>query len=222
MSAGASSQEPEARITPGRTASASTSGSVEFFHSAYEGKAPWEINAPQPAIIQLQEAGKIKGTVLDIGCGTGCNAIYLAEHGHTVVGFDLVPAAVEQAKVRLGDRNLLVTLFAASVLTLPDLGQQFDTAIDAGVFHVFNDKDRVRYCENIHRCLKPGARLYLICFRDDQPGTEGPRRMKQQEIRDSFSTGWQVESIEPSVYMTQAAFYGPAKAWLATIRAVSY
>ncbi|MFT3882939.1 MAG: class I SAM-dependent methyltransferase [Gemmatales bacterium] len=222
MIAGDKSQEPGARINtsssiPGRTASASTSGSVEFFHSVYEGKAPWEIDAPQPAIIELEETSKIKGTVLDIGCGTGCNAIYLAERGHTVTGFDLVPQAIELAKARLGDHKLPITFLAASVLNLPDLGQQFDTAIDAGVFHVFNDKDRVRYCENIHRCLKPGARLYLICFRDDQPGTEGPRRMKQQEIRDCFTTGWQVESIEPSVYMTQASFYGPAKAWLVTI-----
>jgi len=225
MNAGDRSQEPEARINsgtsiPGRTASAGTSGSVEFFHNVYEGKAPWEIDAPQPTIIQLAEEGKIVGRVLDIGCGTGCNAIYLAEHGHAVVGFDLVPQAIELAKARLGDRKLPVTFFAASVLTLPDLGQPFDTAIDAGVFHVFNDKDRVKYVANIQRCLKPGARLYLSCFSEEQPGTEGPRRMKQQEIRDSFTTGWQVESIEPSVYMTQASFYGPAKAWLATIKRV--
>ncbi len=222
---GARSQEPEARIKAsssisGRTASASTSGSVEFFHSVYEGKAPWEIDAPQPTIIQLAEQGKIVGRVLDIGCGTGCNAIYLAERGHTVTGFDLVPAAIEQAKARLAGRPLPVTLLAASVLKLPDLGEPFDTAIDAGVFHVFNDQDRRRYCENIHRCLKPGARLYLICFNEDQPGTEGPRRMTQQEIRDSFQQGWQVESIVPSVYMTQASFYGPAKAWLATIKRI--
>ncbi len=206
-------------VTPGRTASGSTSSSVEFFHSVYDGKPAWEIDAPQPAIIELEQAGKIVGSVLDIGCGTGCNAIYLAEHGHTVTGFDLVPQAIEQAKARLGERTLPVTFLAASALKLPDLGP-FDTAIDAGVFHVFNDKDRLRYVENIHRCLKPGARLYLICFSEHQPGTEGPRRMTQQEIRDSFTSGWQIESIEPSVYQTQASFYGPAKAWLATIQTV--
>lgn len=201
------------------TVTAANSASVEFFNSVYEGKPPWEIDVPQPTIIQLAEAGKIKGSVLDIGCGTGCNAIYLAERGHTVTAFDLVPQAIEQAKTRLGSRKLPVTFLAVSVLSLPELGT-FDTAIDAGVFHVFNDKDRLRYCENIHRCLKPGARLFLICFSEHQPGTEGPRRMTQQEIRESFTAGWQVESIEPSVYLTQAQFFGPAKAWLATIKRV--
>ncbi|HQR41920.1 MAG TPA: methyltransferase domain-containing protein [Gemmatales bacterium] len=197
---------------------AATSLSIDFFHQIYTGKPAWEIDATQPAIVQLAEAGKIIGNVLDIGCGTGCNAIYLAERGHPVVAFDLVPQAIEQAKARLGHRDLPVTFQVANVLKLPDLGL-FDTAIDAGVFHVFNDKDRPRYTENIRRHLKPGAKLYLICFSEHQPGTEGPRRVTQQEIRDSFRNGWVVESIEPTAYLTQASAYGPAKAWLATIGA---
>lgn len=202
---------------PQRTASRDTSASVEFFHTVYEGKPPWEIDAPQLAIVKLEQAGKIVGDVLDIGCGTGCNAMFLAERGHHVTAFDLVPQAIEQAKSRLAARPLDITFLVASALNLPELGRQYDTAIDAGVFHVFNDKDRLRYCDNIHRCLKPGGRLYLICFSEHQPGSEGPRRMTQLEIRDSFTTGWKVESIEPSVYLTQPQFYGPAKAWLAQI-----
>lgn len=201
-----------------RTASGAISTSVEFFHDVYEGKPPWEIDTPQLAIVKLEQAGKIIGDVLDIGCGTGCNAIYLAERGHHVTGFDLIPQAIEQANARLAGRPLPVRFLTASALKLPDLGQLFDTAIDAGVFHVFNDKDRLRYSENVHRCLKPGARLYLICFSEHQTGTEGPRRMTQQDIRDSFTNGWKVESIEPSVYLTQPQFYGPARAWLAQIQ----
>lgn len=191
--------------------------SIEFFHSVYEGKPAWEIDQPQPEIIKLFEAGKLHGHILDIGCGTGCNAIYLAERGCTVTGFDLVPAAIEQAKARLGNRPLPVTLLTASALELPDWPAPFDCAIDAGVFHVFNDKDRHRYRENIYRSLKPGAKLYLICFSEHQPGTDGPRRVTQQEIRNTFQQGWHVESIEPAIYQTQPQFHGAAKAWLATI-----
>lgn len=189
--------------------------SVEFFHSVYQGKPAWEIDVPQPAIIQLEQAGKVIGSVLDIGCGTGCNAIYLAERGHPVTAFDLVPEAIAQAKSRLGARQLPVTFQVANALKLPDFGQQFDTAIDAGVFHVFNDKDRQRYAENIHRQLKTGAMLYLICFSEHQPGEEGPRRMTQAEIRTSFTVGWKVVSIQAAEYLTQPSFYGAAKAWLA-------
>jgi len=197
--------------------STSPSLSVEFFNQVYQGKPAWEIDVPQPEIIKLAEAGKLTGHVLDIGCGTGCNAIYLAERGCTVTGFDLVPAAIEQAKARLGNRSLPITFLVASALHLPEWPKPFDVAIDAGVFHVFNDKDRLRYSDNIHRSLKPGAKLYVICFSEHQPGTDGPRRMTQQEIRDAFQKGWQVESIEPAIYQTQAQFHGAAKAWLATL-----
>jgi SAM-dependent methyltransferase len=197
----------------------SPSMSVEFFQQIYTGKPAWEIDQPQPTIIKLQEAGAIEGAVLDIGCGTGCNAIYLAGLGHLVTAFDLVPTAIEQARDRLGKRPLPVAFYAASVLALGNLGVH-DTAIDAGVFHVFNDKDRLVYAENIHRLLKPGGMLYLICFSEHQPGTEGPRRVTQQEIRDAFAKGWTVEKIEPSIYQTMPSFYGDAKAWLASIRRV--
>ena len=169
--------------------------SIEHFIKAYEGEPPWEVYQPQPAFVRLEEEGKIVGSVLDIGCGTGANAIYLAQRGHDVLAFELVPRAIELAKKHLGSRELPVDFRVADVLRLGDLGREFDTAIDSGVFHVFSDKDRTRYTENIHRQLKPGAKLYLLCFSEQQPGTEGPRRVTQQEIRDSFRDGWTVESI---------------------------
>jgi len=191
---------------------------IEHFFKAYEGEPPWEVHQPQPAIVRLEEEAKIIGSVLDIGCGTGANAIYLAERGHEVLAFELVPRAIEVAQQRLGERKLPIEFRVADVLRLGDLGKRYDTAIDAGVFHVFSDKDRPRYVENIHRHLKPGAKLYLLCFSEHQPGTEGPRRMTQQEIRDSFRDGWLVESIEPTFYLTKPQVFGEAKAWLAVIR----
>jgi cyclopropane fatty-acyl-phospholipid synthase-like methyltransferase len=194
--------------------------SIEHFIKAYEGEPPWEVHQPQPAFVRLEEEGKIVGSVLDIGCGTGANAIYLAQRGHDVLAFELVPRAIELAKKHLGSRELPVDFRVADVLRLGDLGREFDTAIDSGVFHVFSDKDRTRYTENIHRQLKPGAKLYLLCFSEQQPGTEGPRRVTQQEIRDSFRDGWTVESIEPSFYLTKPEVFGEARGWLSTIQRI--
>jgi cyclopropane fatty-acyl-phospholipid synthase-like methyltransferase len=194
------------------------SRSVDFFKSVYDGLPAWEIGVPQPAVVRLEETGQIVGSVLDIGCGTGANAIYLAERGHEVLAFELAPRAIELANQRLGNRSLPVEFRVADVLRLGDLGRQFETALDAGVFHVFSDKDRPRYAQNVHRHLKPGGYLYLLCFSEHQPGTEGPRRVTQQEIRDTFTSGWHVESIAPSSYQTRPETMGEAKAWLATIR----
>src|SRR5262245_53950081 len=119
--------------------------SIEHFFKAYEGEPPWEVHQPQPAFVRLEQEGKIVGSVLDIGCGSGANAIYLAERGHEVLAFELVPRAIELAKKHQGARELPVDFRIADVLRLGDLRRQFNTAIDSGVFHVFSDKDRVRY-----------------------------------------------------------------------------
>ena len=69
--------------------------------------------------------------------------------------------------------------------------------IDSGLFHVFSDEDRVRYVEGLATVLKRGGRLFLMCFSDQEPGQQGPRRVSKKELNDSFAEGWSIESIEP-------------------------
>ncbi len=85
-------------------------------------------------------------------------------------------------------------------LTLTDLPDVFNSAIDSGLFHVFSDEDRRRYINALAAVLKPGGRLFLLCFSDAEPGDQGPRRLSKREIADAFSNDWVVESIEPSRY----------------------
>ena len=76
---------------------------------------------------------------------------------------------------------------------------QFETVLDCGLFHVFDDVERERYVASLAEVLPPGARCHMLCFSDHQPGDWGPRRVTQDEIRDSFNAGWTIDSIEPAV-----------------------
>ena len=80
-------------------------------------------------------------------------------------------------------------------LTLADLDRRFDSVIDSGLFHVFSDEDRARYVAGLAHVTRPGGRLFLLCFSDEEPGTQGPRRVSQREIREAFADGWDVEEI---------------------------
>jgi cyclopropane fatty-acyl-phospholipid synthase-like methyltransferase len=109
-------------------------------------------------------------------------------------------------------------------LTLADFDRQFDSVIDSGLFHVFSDDDRVRYVAGLAHVTRPGGRLFLLCFSDEEPGTEGPRRVSQREIRASFSDGWDVEEIRatrievrPDLEEFTFSEGGP-KAWFSVIR----
>ena len=184
------------------------------FESAYDGTPPWDIGRPQPAIIRLAETNQITGWVLDVGCGTGENLLYLAERGFVAMGIDGAPTAIKKARAKAKRRGLNAQFEVGDALNLSVPERPFDTVIDSGLFHVFSDEDRPRFTESLGRVVRLGGTYFLMCFSDQQPGDWGPRRVTQAEIRWTFSDGWRVDDIQPSAFETNL---GPAHAWLASI-----
>jgi SAM-dependent methyltransferase len=192
------------------------------FEAMYAGQAPWDIGRPQKPFIAV--ADQVNGTVLDAGCGTGDNAIFFAERGCKVIGIDFLELPIERAKRKSAQRNVQVQFLVKDALTLKDWAERFDNAIDCGLFHVFSDDDRRRYVEGMATVLKPRGRLFLMCFSDEEPGTQGPRRISRKELHDSFAAGWRIESIEPSRFevrpdLKDISFSeGGPKAWFVIAR----
>ena len=110
----------------------------------------------------------------------------------------------------------------ADALKLGELGPGFDTIIDSGLFHVFDDENRIRYVTSLASVLRPGGRLYLMCFSDRQPGMFGPRRVSQDELRAAFADGWTIVAIEAEAFALNRGAFGiaTAQAWLATVSRV--
>lgn len=183
-----------------------------------DDSAPWDIGRPQAAFVRLADAGEIRSPVLDSGCGTGEHALMLAGRGHEVVGMDLSAVAVELARRKAAERNLTVTFLVGDVLELAALERRFATIVDNGVFHVFDDDDRARYVRSLAVAAEPGCTLHLMCFSEHTPGTNGPRRVTQAELRDAFIDGWRIEHIESAILEVRPEWApGPAQAWLAKI-----
>ena len=181
--------------------------------------APWDIGRPQPAFVRLAEQGLLAGRVLDSGCGTGEQTLLAAAHGADAVGVDVSGLAVRRARQKAAERGLVARFEVGDALRLADLGLTFDAIIDSGVFHVFDDEHRARYVTSLAAVLRPGGRCYLVCFSDRQPGTWGPRRVTQDELRTAFSHGWTVVSIEASEFEVNEARIGEVsvRAWLAVL-----
>ncbi len=187
---------------------------ADWFDSAYRGTPPWDIGRPQPAIVRLAESGEITGSVLDVGCGTGENVLYLSRHGYDATGVDGAPTAIRKARAKAKRTGLRASFLVGNALNLSIPNRQFDTVIDSGLFHVFSDEERPRLREGLERMLRPGGTYFLMCFSEKEPGDWGPRRVTQAEIRSVFKDGWQTNYIRPSTFDTNG---GHAEAWLASL-----
>lgn len=166
---------------------------VGFFDTAYEGRPPWDLGRPQRAIVELAEAGRIVGSVLDVGCGTGEHALYLAERGHDVVGVDLAPRAIELARAKAAERGASADLRVWDALRVDELGRTFDTAIDVGMFHTLSDEERPRYARSLHAALAPDGGAFVLCWSERNAWGYGPRHVTQMELLGTFARGWDVQ-----------------------------
>ena len=189
--------------------------SIEEFDASYRtDKPPWDIDRPQPPLAAV--AGQWVGRFLDAGCGTGEHALLAASRGLDAVGGAAAPTAIAKAENKARQRGLDARFVVADALDLPSLGESFDTVVDCGLFHVFDDDKRTRYVRSLSGVVSPGGRVFLLCFSDRQPGDWGPRRITQKELRESFADGWDVESIEPAELAVTFS-PEPVQSWLATI-----
>lgn len=191
----------------------------ETFAAAYQESPPWVIGKPQPVVTDLLAEGAFAGRMLDLGCGTGENAVLLAKAGLEVVGVDIVAAPLEIARQKAADAGLEnnVTFMNASALDLPEELGTFDTVLDSATFHVFSDADRARYVASVARRLRSGGRLYLICFSEAETRDGGPRRLSKADIYASFAGEWKIEAIDAVRYEV-TMYPDGARGWLATIR----
>lgn len=138
------------------------------------------------------------GRALDLGCGTGRDAVYLAEHGWTVTGIDGVKQAVDAARERSQRAGVDVNWILGDVTQLDTLALEdgFDFVLDRGCFHGLSDRERERCAEGVTSLTTPGSRLLLFAFQPRTLGL-GPRGVTAEDVQGKFGPTWDVVSVTP-------------------------
>jgi SAM-dependent methyltransferase len=182
----------------------------------FQGPPPWNIGEPQPELAELIKSGKIRGDVLDAGCGVAELALTLAADGYTVVGIDLTPTAVAAATKAAEERGLTTATFVQDDITsFTGYDGRFNTIVDSTLFHSLPVDGRDGYLRSAHRAAAPGAVFYILVFANGafpQDVDFGPNTVSEDELREAVSKYWTVDEIRPAFIHANMAVAVPADA----------
>ena len=159
----------------------------------------WDTGRTPPEVVEAFEQGGIPaGPALDLGCGTGTNAIFMARHGHDVIGLDFTPEAIGRARRKVAQAGLSdhIRLQVADVTRLAELDiPQLAFALDVGCFHGLSPEGRQRYADALAARLEPGGR-YMIFTLD--PHAEGSVSfgLSAAQVREIFSPAFDLTRQE--------------------------
>lgn len=160
------------------------------------GFTPWDSGQPARELVEKVEGGLIKPCrVLDVGCGTGANVVFLAEKGFEAHGLDISKIALLKARRRAAKRGVKCFFHQLDFLDSEGVKRlgAFDLAIDIGCYHtIHSGRDRVSYVSSLTSVLKGGGEYLLWCFQRGKLYSWGPTGVDRGEIERYFGERYAV------------------------------
>ncbi len=173
------------------------------------GFTPWDNNIVPTELSELVEGSEAlpPGRALDLGCGTGTQAIYLAEHGWQVTGVDFVGRALEVARRRAASAGVTPTWVEGDVTRLPELGvgAGYSLLLDSGCFHGLRAEQRAAYAAGVAGAAASGATFLLFGFAKGRRGP-APHGVSRDEVESCFGPDWRLLWTHPARETTLPPF----------------
>jgi SAM-dependent methyltransferase len=184
-----------------------------------DGNTPWDTNHPSTQLRRVVESGEVTPCrTLELGCGTGTNAVYLARLGFDVTAVDISGRAIEMTRRKAAAAGVACRLITADVLDLPDLGAPFEFIFDRGCFHVVRRNDETGVVRAIASRLGSSGRLLVMTGNADEPSDPGPPVLTEQELRDAFADELRMEWLRACRFDKVAGDDTEPLAWIAMMR----
>lgn len=188
---------------------------LERWDSAYRpgGNAPWDIGRPSHELVQAVEQDVIKPCrAVVLGCGTGTNAIYLAQHGFEVTGIDVAPTALSRAREKARKAGVEVRWRLADVTAPPAL-EPFDFVYDRGCYHGVRRNNAAGYVQALRGLARPGGYVLVLAGNANEERHYGPPRVKEEEIRGDFTDDFDFRWLRETQFDTATPGQRGALAW---------
>jgi SAM-dependent methyltransferase len=170
----------------------------------YRFSPPWDTGIPAPELVRTV-AVLSPGRAIDLGCGTGTNLLYLAEHGWEVTGLDFAGRAIAAAKRKLGSRPAALLIADVANLAALSLPGPYDLALDMGCFHSLIRADHIRYARGLAQWMKPGGVFLLYAWQPVFPGDS--RGVSREDVACCFGWDFQLFQYELGTGHPSAWYY---------------
>lgn len=157
----------------------------EWQYRYESGDTPWDTGEPDAELIRILDEKWVQPCrCVEIGCGTGTNAIYLAQRGFEVTAFDISPLAIDKAKAKARAANVTVRFLVGDIFDPPELGHPFPLVFDRGVYHSVREGRVDRFIAGLKRLTEPGSWYVALMGNADDPAPadKGPPRLSVQQI----------------------------------------
>ena len=182
-----------------------TEDEADWWDEVYESEAvpPWDIDHPQPALVNAIDRYGLSDPVLDVGCGTGTHALWATERGYAALGIDFSEEGIEIAQKKARERSLDASFRVADALNLPSSLGPFETVLDSGLFHAFNTDERATYARELSAVVSSGGHLFLVGFAEGATENAGPNPLAPEDILSAFGDEWTVHEVQEGVFETR-------------------
>lgn len=193
---------------------------AERWQQRYEtGDTPWDTGRPSSMLVQVVAAEKIAPCrALELGCGTGVNAVWLAQQGFDVVGVDISPRAIERARQRAAEAGVRATLQTMDVLQLGEVRPEFHFFFDRGCYHVVRKLDAARYVRTVADWTLPGALGLVLAGNAKEPNEPGPPVVSEDEFRREWGEHFDVVWLREFRFDQPEGFPSRPLGWAGLLR----
>jgi len=157
------------------------------------GTAPWDTGAPSAELIRVLDEGLIRpGMALDVGCGTGADAVYMAQKGFEVTAVDISPLAIERAHLLAEQVGVPVRFVLEDVFEFARTGESFEFVYDSGFYHFVRRYDLSRFLDLLWRVTRPGSYYLCLAGSAEETAEGGPPQVSEEEIRMELGRAFQL------------------------------
>jgi SAM-dependent methyltransferase len=163
-----------------------------------EGTPPWDTGEPHAELVRVLDEYRLRPqTVLEIGCGTGADAIVLARRRFEVTAIDCSAIAIERARLRAEQKDALIHFVLDDIFDFARTAGQFDFVYDCGVYHALRQVNVDRYVDMLWRVTRPGSYYLCLAGAPDATAEEGPPQVSEEEINSELGRLFEFVHLRP-------------------------